>query len=339
LNEVVQIAKGRRESPTVSVIIPAHNYARYLSYAIESVRAQTWDDWECIVVDDGSTDETPELLARLTIEAPRLVVVSQSQQGLSAARNAGLRKARGEFIQFLDADDLLLPTKLATHVQALQSDLDVDIVYGPTRYFDDAHPEVSRTSFRGPEGPEPPPLPGRGNAVIERFLAGNQMTVVAPLVRRSIFDAVGSFDERLRRMEDWDLWLRCAIAGYRFEFIPAPGPVALVRVHAASLSHDEIPMRLAEIQVRARLDHGLLEISQRALNRRRLAEIRAETGRRIGFERDLGDGLRLLVSALLTRPRARWLAWTAALVVMLLPGGRRLVTTIQGLRRRAGSRT
>lgn len=312
------------QSPVVSVIIPTYNYSRYLREAVESVRAQSFHEWECLVIDDGSTDETDKVLSDLVLEEPRVVAIAQPNLGLSGARNTGLRRARGRFIQFLDADDLLSPGKLAAHVHALETMPEVDIVYGPVRYFDDTPPGPLRMTPRDPERPEPPAISGRGAEVLRRLLTTNQMTVVAPLVRRSVFDAVGTFDEGLSRMEDWDLWLRCAIAGKSFGYVWTSQPVALVRTHTASLSHGETRMRLAEIQVRLRLRRTLDTPESEALNSRLLSEARAHAGWAIGLDGDPKAGLRQLVRATVRRPNVKWARWTAGLILLLLPGGRRL---------------
>ena len=123
---------------TVSVIIPTHNYARFLEEAINSLRGGTYSDWECVVVDDGSTDDTPALVATLAASDPRIVYVSQVASGPSAARNAGLATASGEFVQFLDADDLLGPRKLQYQLEIFGRHPEADIVYGGVRYFDTA---------------------------------------------------------------------------------------------------------------------------------------------------------------------------------------------------------
>jgi GT2 family glycosyltransferase len=136
--------------PLVSVIIPTHNYAQYLPEALESVRAQSFTDWECIVVDDGSTDETAGVLERFTAQDARIRRVWQPQQGLAATRDRGLALTRGRYVQFLDSDDLLGSGKLSQHVEALDSAGDVDLVYGPTKYFDDGRKRPLRWSWRSP---------------------------------------------------------------------------------------------------------------------------------------------------------------------------------------------
>ena len=321
--------------PVVSVVVPTHDYAVYLPAALESIRLQTFTDWECVVVDDGSTDDTQDVLSQVAAADHRIRILSQPQRGLSAARNQGLRLARGRYVQFLDADDLLHEAKLELHVAALEVRGDVDIVYGPTRYFDDGEPAVLRSSLRGPNGPEPAPMSGAGAEVLQRLLVRNQMTVAAPLVRRSVFDSVGTFDEQLDRLEDWHLWLRCAIAGKRYLFVPSTVPVALIRIHGASLSSRVVPMLMTEIPMRRRLQPTLPTRIARDLNRRRLYEVSAEVGRLLGLDGDARSGLRYLVPAALTQRHPLWFVWIFELLLMKAPGGRRLLLAIRTRRRRA----
>ncbi len=320
--------------PVVSVVVPAHDYGRYLPAAIASIRAQTFEYWECIVVDDGSTDDTPAVLARLATEDDRIRVLRQPHCGLSAARNRALQIARGRYIQFLDADDLLHEAKLASHVEALAAGYDVDIVYGLTSYFNDGEPGVFRSSSRGPAGPGLEPMSGRGAEVLHHLLVRNQMSVAAPLVRQSVFESVGMFDEGLDRLEDWQFWLRCAIAGKCFLFVPSVTPVALIRVHGLSLSSRVVPMLLAEIPMRQHLQPALPSQAARDLNRRRLDEVSAEVGTLLALSGDVRGGLRHLLPAALSRRHPTWVAWVFASLLMPIPGIRRVMASLRERRRR-----
>jgi glycosyltransferase involved in cell wall biosynthesis len=121
--------------PLVSIIVPAYNAASYISDLIESVLGQTWANWELIVVDDGSTDETAAILAN--VRDPRIRIITQCNAGASAARNAGLDVASGEFVTFVDADDKLSPESLACRARYLQANPSVDIVNGRVRVTKD----------------------------------------------------------------------------------------------------------------------------------------------------------------------------------------------------------
>jgi glycosyltransferase involved in cell wall biosynthesis len=132
-----------RQPPAVSIILPTYNRAGFLPQAIESIRAQTWMDWELIIVDDGSTDGTADLIRTLTAQLPQVArYVYQQNQGAYAARNTGLNLARGKYIAFFDSDDSWLPHHLGDCVQALEANPDVDWVYGACRIVDEVTGQV-----------------------------------------------------------------------------------------------------------------------------------------------------------------------------------------------------
>ena len=217
----------------VTVIIPAHNQARFLGPAIESVLGQTYAHLELIVVNDGSTDETREVI--LTFADPRLRYVEQENQGLPAARNAGLRGAWGRFVSFLDADDLFLPAKLADLLAVLTADPEVDLAAGQALPIDEQGRRVGHVFDR--------PLP----ADPADLLFGNPLHVGSVLLRRAALDRVGAFDVRLRSYEDWDLWLRLARAGCRMRWIDRP--VSLYRFHTHQMTRDGAQMTAASLAV------------------------------------------------------------------------------------------
>ena len=325
MNAESPIGNASSSIPVVSVVIPVHNYARYVPEAIASVQAQTLQAWECVVVDDGSTDDTPEVLARLSALDDRITVVRQAQRGLSAARNHGLQASRGRYVQFLDADDLLHEGKLEVHVKALEARPDVDIVFGPTSYFDDGEPAVLRSALRKSDGPVPAPMSGSGAEMLPSLLARNQMTVCAPLVRRSVLDEVGVFDEQLKRLEDWQFWLRCAISGMRFLFMPSIAPVALIRVHRGSLSTPVVPMLVAEVEMRRQMRPKLTARQLLEFNERLLDEALAELGKLLALDGAVLPGLHYLAAAAISGRRPRQLAWVLAILLLPVPGVRELI--------------
>ncbi len=208
-------ASGRQApAPAVSVILPTYNRAPLLARAILSVLRQTYQDFELIVVDDGSTDATPDVLAAFDDE--RLVYLRQaSNQGPAAARNIGLQHSRGQYIAFQDSDDEWRPEKLERQVPALSAaPCAVGVVYSRFQWVQGA-----RTGLI--------PSPGllrqtRREGDLRQVLArGNFITLQAAIVRRACFEKVGGFDERLWRLEDWELWLRIA-AHYQFRYVDLP---------------------------------------------------------------------------------------------------------------------
>jgi hypothetical protein len=182
--------------PRISVVIPTYNCAHLLGDAIESVRIQDWGELEIVVVDDGSTDGTVALLSSLG--GPDLVVVKQENCGPAAARNAGIRRASGDWIAFLDADDLWLPGKLRGQVNALCA--------RPNAAF-----SFTDALVRNSSGAETVvAVPDGDGDILWHLLAGPRFGVGSVLIRRDRLDRIGLFDPALRMGEDWDMWLRLA---------------------------------------------------------------------------------------------------------------------------------
>src|SRR5437773_9167742 len=121
--------------PLVSVIIPTYNYAHFIAEVVASVQSQTYPNWEMIVVDDGSTDNTEEVVKRIAADEPRISYLRQDNARQAAARNNGIRHAKGNYLQFLDADDLIEPQKLEQQVAFLEQHTSVDITHSGVRYF------------------------------------------------------------------------------------------------------------------------------------------------------------------------------------------------------------
>ena len=198
--------------PSISVVIPTYNSSLVLTEAIASVRAQNWENLELIVVDDGSSDQTPQVLDSL--EADDLRCIRQENAGPAAARNVGIAAARGDWIAFLDADDLWLPGKLRTQF--------TEILQRPNAGFSFTDARISYSSGEEQElecdtGDSPLPY---------RLLKGNVLATPAVVVRRECLQESERFDTSLRTGEDWDLWLRLAV---RFEAVPVPSPLVLIR--------------------------------------------------------------------------------------------------------------
>ncbi len=201
-------------SPPVSVVIPAYNRVATIGAAIESVLRQTWEDFELLVVDDGSTDGT--LAAARAIADPRLrVIAAPHNLGAAGARNLGVAKARGTWIAFQDSDDEWLPEKLARQMARLAtrpagSDDWVGAYCGLLTVGGlDARPG-ERTEIR--YVPAPSVKPAEGD-IVEPLLQRNMISTQTLVVRRDLFLALGGFDEDLTPIEDWDFALRLARRG------------------------------------------------------------------------------------------------------------------------------
>lgn len=193
--------------PLVSIIIPTYNRWALLQQTLSSVLTQTYPALEIIVVDDGSTDET---MTRLTEHAGRVTVIQQSNQGVAAARNQGIRRAKGIYLTFLDDDDLIEPTKIARQAELLQSQPDVSLVHCGY-YLSDKDGRLRDKVWLWPQ-----------TDLLRQLACHNFIWSGAPLIRRECLTTVGFFDEQLTNGQDWDLWLRLALAGYGFAVIPEP---------------------------------------------------------------------------------------------------------------------
>lgn len=189
--------------PAVSVVIPCYNLGAYLYQAVDSVFAQTFQDFELIVIDDGSTDEFTRL-AIDNLDCPKTRVLRQENRGLPAARNAGIRLARGRYICCLDADDRLRPGYFAAAVPILDSQPDIGFVTGHLEMFDERQ-EI----YRG------------GDCALPELLVQNHVIVPA-LFRRAAWSTVGGFCETFSSsgIEDWDFWISLLEAGYPAWVIP-----------------------------------------------------------------------------------------------------------------------
>jgi len=240
----------------VSIIIPAFNYGAFLPATLESILQQQYQDWECIVIDDGSTDNTAEVVASFSKRDGRILYIYQANSGVAQARNKGLTLTKGAYIQFLDADDLIEPRKLLCHAQYLDDHPDVDIVYGSVRYFRTEYPEEQRYSFlvidaetrslSQTDAPWMLEVSGSGKPILEALVKTNIMVVSAPLLRRGMVDRVGLFDWTVSPVEDWDYWFRCALHGAKFKYLDMEGTLSVIRLHTESASQNS-PLMEAQI--------------------------------------------------------------------------------------------
>ena len=235
------------QNPLVSVIIPSYNYSRYIAEALESIIAQTYSNWECIVIDDGSTDNTKEVVSEYIKRDARINYVHQENRGLSAARNTGITYVTGKYIQLLDADDLIENKKLERQTEYLEEHPEVDILYGDVFFFtaiNNNRPEIIKEVVGARSGH----ISGKGKHVLHALLQTNIMVCNSPLFRQSVLKDVTPFDENLKSKEDLDFWMRCAAANKHFQFMPISGTLAFVRSHRDSMHRSNYLVTLGAIE-------------------------------------------------------------------------------------------
>ena len=297
--------RSSKETPLVSVVIPCYNSARYLSETIESVLAQTYPKVEIIVVDDGSSDATPEIAKSYPVR-----YIYQENRGISAARNTGALQSRGEYIQFLDHDDRLLPTALELGVALLEEHPECSMAVGEHRYIqaDGTAIGYSRKHKSAPH-------------YYQELLRHNFIeTPCSVLHRRSALEHTGLFDENVQGAEDYELYLRTA---RQIPLITHGAPVAEYRLHDANTSGNAEQMFLVSLQVLAmeqphlhndrkkvRIHRQGVRFVQREFGRRLTREIMGNRQRSIDTDRKI-EVLR----------RNYQLGWFAVMVSRLLPAG------------------
>ena len=215
-------------TPQVSVLIPSYNHAHYLADALQSVISQSFFDWEAIVIDDGSTDDTQKVAAQF--DDPRIRYIYQENQGLSAARNTGLREANSETIALLDADDIWKENYLETMLAPLENQPEAVAAYCGYQYIDENGKDVGIPSIK-----VVPPHEFR-----EYFAAnGNWLVPSGVVFRKVVAQEEGCFDESLRAVEDAYLWSKMS---YQGPFVGVPLPLVGYRRHASNMSSD--PQRM-----------------------------------------------------------------------------------------------
>lgn len=220
--------------PHISVIIPVYNGEKTIKETIESVLNQSFSDFELIVINDGSHDTTLEIVS--SIQDYRLKVFSYPNAGASASRNRGFSHAVGEFVAFLDADDLWTADKLQAQFNALQDNPEAAVAYSWTDYIDESG------KFLRPGGH----ISVSGNIYKNLLLVDLLENGSNPLIRREAITAVGGFDESLPAGQDWDLYLRLAA---RYHFVCVPASQILYRISTNSISSNVFRMESACLQL------------------------------------------------------------------------------------------
>jgi len=229
-------------SPLVSVIIPAYNSAAFVLQAVQSALDQTYGNYEVIVVDDGSTDDTKLVLSRFDGQFRYLY---QPNRGLSAARNAGIALAKGDFVCFLDADDLWAPDKVELQVAYMERHRDIALLStGYEHFTDDGAVAPPLYAVALPVETAARTFTSRDDFV--KFVSANFIFVSTVMVRKDCFDKSGLFDTNLRAAEDRDMWLRISA---HFDIACLPPILVRKRNHSLNMSKDRTRQIRSRIQV------------------------------------------------------------------------------------------
>jgi glycosyltransferase involved in cell wall biosynthesis len=288
--------------PSFTIAMPAYNSASTIGAAIRSVLAQTRPDFELIVVDDGSLDDTVAVVARFEAD-DRVRLLRQENSGPGAARNRAIASGRGPYVSMLDSDDLWLPTYLETMAGILDDNPEVGLAYTDAWILDDASGRIRRTTAMHYQHPpsDPPRDPFEFLALL---LKRGNFVFTSTTVRRSVLEQVGLFEAALKPAEDYGLWLRILAGGFRA--MRTPGNLAVYRKHPGSLSTNVLAILEGEREsVRLVADEYDVPEWIRAIARARLRKLdRLLAG--VGAERGLTPAL--------ARARARAVRIKVALV-------------------------
>jgi len=202
--------------PKASIVIPTYNRGKYISATINSVLSQTFKDFEIIVVDDGSTDDTHKELEQF---GAKIKIINQPNSERAVSRNNGVKNSSGEYIAFLDSDDLWAENKLEKQVEALDNKKNTILVYGQSHRINDKGERI-KTARRQ--------MKGYNGTVFESLLMRNFVVSATPMIRREYFDKTSGFQTKYIPYEDWEFWLRFSLLG---EFYFLPNHLSYYRIH------------------------------------------------------------------------------------------------------------
>jgi glycosyltransferase involved in cell wall biosynthesis len=309
----------------VSVIIPVWNRAALLPETLRSLQAQTHRRFEAIIVDDGSTDDTAAVARQFCENDARFVLLQQPHGGASAARNTAIERARGEWIAFLDSDDVWLPEKLARQLALFREDPRVNFTY-TNFYIWDGQRDLSLWYRAG----QPLPEGDMGHKIVFNVSYACAASMSTAMVRREIFHTIGHFDPELAIGEDWDLWLRLAECGLWVR--GTREPLARYRRWPLNATNQRLTMAEANVRVLEKNLRATQHPELRPLYRRSLGLARAKvefsrTRRMIDSSPDKIPAAVWRAWRLYPR-RLKWLMWFALVSWPNLLGGRAMARIV-----------
>lgn len=235
-------------NPLVSIIMPCYNYGAFISVSLNKLLEQEYTNWECLIIDNGSTDNSRDEILKFAEKDPRFKYYFQAQAGPSAARNLGLKNAIGKYIQFLDADDFLQENKLFSQVEFLEKNESIDVAFSDALYFENNdvnNPYKATWSVKAPVKE----IDGNSDFTYLKLLEGNRLVISGPMFRRNLTSINSGFLENLKYNEDWEFWLRLARNGARFKFVEAKNAKSLIRIHSSNSSKNLNGMYVSELLI------------------------------------------------------------------------------------------
>lgn len=224
---------------TVSVIMPAFNASAFIAESIESVMAQTYTRWELLIVDDGSTDRTAEIVKAYTEKCDKIKYIYQQNGGQGKARNTAIKQASGDLFAFLDSDDVWLPNKLELQIRWM-NETNADLVF-TNGYFFNEHGAILPRQFNTTGGV------WKADEMLSLLVMRNRIAILTVLVKRENLLAVKGFSERpdVQNAEDYNLWMKLCMVNTVFAGIDQR--LVKYRIHSKQVSHDRAKMRLKQI--------------------------------------------------------------------------------------------
>jgi len=268
-----------QNQPLVSVIIPAYNASLYISEAIQSVLEQDYKNIEIIVINDGSTDDTSSILEEFN---NNIIIINQENSGAAVARNKGLRAARGEYIAFLDADDVWLPGKLYTQVKYLEDHPDVGMVYCSwSEWYPDDNGKYSLPDNSLYQNLDSGVDKEHSGWLYTKLLREPILNTDAVMIRTSIVKEVGFFDETLLRGQDYDYWLRLSRLT---QIHKLKAILCLYRIHSKSISNKPHPHNYGYYVLKQNLDRwGNIGPDGTTVSKKDIEEVLANISFRFGY--------------------------------------------------------
>jgi glycosyltransferase involved in cell wall biosynthesis len=270
-------------APLLSAVIPAYNVEKFILAAVESALSQSFRDLEVIVVDDGSTDKTADLV--MSLHDSRLKLIRQNNLGLAAARNTGIRASRGKYIGLLDGDDIWLPKKADLQIGIMEEDANIGITYSNSAYIDEAGRFTGQLLISRIKEPS-----------LRELLVRSHILPSSATIRKECFSQAGMFDERLRACEDYEIWVRIL---HRTSFKARLVSEVLTgyRVRTTSLSMDFDAFLSNARKVVAIFAEHIPEFSEK-LRHRALGEVHRIASRKALSDGKMADARRLMTKSI-----------------------------------------